>query len=579
MSERAPPPTFKIGLSLAGAVSAGAYTAGVLDFLLEALDCWTAAQARDEPLPRHRVSLETASGASAGAMCAALLAIVLPYRFPHVRIAANGELDTQGQGLASSNPLYRAWVETIDIQPLLATADLDRGEFDALLNCDVIDAILHRSLLYSATPQSRPYVTRPFVVRFALGNLRGVPYRIDFRGNKKVNDEAMTEHADYQGFLLGGDAAHVDAMPDYLCGHARLAAESIADLPQWQALGDAAIASGAFPLFLKPRLITRDAGDYGWRHFAEASTPSGKPKPIPPAWADPNKPPAPYSFASVDAGMYNNEPFELVREVIAGGPGCSNPRDAQAANGAVLMVAPFMSTPDDGPAPQTVIDPVTQRPRLRLPPLSQILPLIGGWIMQSRFNPLDLAMAYDESVYSRFVIAPTGSKAPEASAEWIASGTLQGFLGFFHEDFRKHDFQLGRRNCQQFLREHFTLPADNPIVREGYAGLDETALQRYRNSDGQLPIIPLLGAASVDEGLMDWPADRFTLDAVMPSIEQRLDALFRLHRAQALAGTSSWLARQVLRFGLSALWSLVGRAALKKRIAGAITAAIQRQAL
>src|SRR5271163_2793770 len=32
--------TFKIGINMAGAVSAGAYTAGVLDFLIEALDAW-----------------------------------------------------------------------------------------------------------------------------------------------------------------------------------------------------------------------------------------------------------------------------------------------------------------------------------------------------------------------------------------------------------------------------------------------------------------------------------------------------------------------------------------------------------
>jgi predicted patatin/cPLA2 family phospholipase len=33
-------PVFKIGLVLAGAVSAGAYTAGVVDFLFEALEAW-----------------------------------------------------------------------------------------------------------------------------------------------------------------------------------------------------------------------------------------------------------------------------------------------------------------------------------------------------------------------------------------------------------------------------------------------------------------------------------------------------------------------------------------------------------
>jgi hypothetical protein len=38
------PGVCEIGLVLAGAVSAGAYTAGVIDFLIEALDAWEGAQ-------------------------------------------------------------------------------------------------------------------------------------------------------------------------------------------------------------------------------------------------------------------------------------------------------------------------------------------------------------------------------------------------------------------------------------------------------------------------------------------------------------------------------------------------------
>ncbi len=36
-----PPNTFELALVLGGTVSAGAYTAGALDFLIEALDSWT----------------------------------------------------------------------------------------------------------------------------------------------------------------------------------------------------------------------------------------------------------------------------------------------------------------------------------------------------------------------------------------------------------------------------------------------------------------------------------------------------------------------------------------------------------
>jgi hypothetical protein len=39
---KVPKGTFELGLVLGGTVSAGAYTAGVLDFLIEALDCWDA---------------------------------------------------------------------------------------------------------------------------------------------------------------------------------------------------------------------------------------------------------------------------------------------------------------------------------------------------------------------------------------------------------------------------------------------------------------------------------------------------------------------------------------------------------
>jgi hypothetical protein len=57
---------FKIGINMAGAISAGAYTAGVLDFLIEALDQWEAAKQRGDMVPRHEVSLDVFSGASAG---------------------------------------------------------------------------------------------------------------------------------------------------------------------------------------------------------------------------------------------------------------------------------------------------------------------------------------------------------------------------------------------------------------------------------------------------------------------------------------------------------------------------------
>jgi hypothetical protein len=59
----------------------------------------------------------------------------------------------------------------------------------------------------------------------------------------------------------------------------------------------------------------------------------------------------------------------------------------------------------------------------------------------------------------------------------IACGLLGGFGGFLAEDFRALDFQLGRRNCQEFLRSTFGLPASNKILAD-LAGRSQFQLSR-----------------------------------------------------------------------------------------------------
>ena len=80
---------FHIGLCMAGAVSAGAYTAGVVDYLLSALDRWE--QCRGHAgVPTHRVQLSVIGGASAGGMTGFLTAAAINQR--------------------SKNLFYKSWV-------------------------------------------------------------------------------------------------------------------------------------------------------------------------------------------------------------------------------------------------------------------------------------------------------------------------------------------------------------------------------------------------------------------------------------------------------------------------------------
>jgi predicted acylesterase/phospholipase RssA len=77
--------TFHLGINMSGAVSAGAYTAGVLDFLMEALEQWYAAKASANPaVPMHDISLDVFSGASAGGMCAAIASVMVQGDFEHI---------------------------------------------------------------------------------------------------------------------------------------------------------------------------------------------------------------------------------------------------------------------------------------------------------------------------------------------------------------------------------------------------------------------------------------------------------------------------------------------------------------
>ena len=68
---------FSIGLTMAGAVSAGAYTAGVMDYLIETLENWEKARKNGEKdVPSdYKVKIEIMSGASAGGITAALAAM------------------------------------------------------------------------------------------------------------------------------------------------------------------------------------------------------------------------------------------------------------------------------------------------------------------------------------------------------------------------------------------------------------------------------------------------------------------------------------------------------------------------
>jgi predicted acylesterase/phospholipase RssA len=524
--------TFKLGINMAGAISAGAYTAGVLDFLTEALDEWYQAKDTGQAVPVHDISIEVFSGASAGGMCAAISASITQEEFEHIHDAAK---------VGTTNKLYEAWVNKIDIRELLKTTDLQAGRISSLLDSTIIQAIADDAL--SPGPlKVRKYISPHLTLFLTLTNLRGVPYAL-FEGPDLTPDEHVTYHADRLRFEMvdpGDNTNSPDARP-LIRG---------TNGPMWDLLRTTAMATGAFPVFLAPRVLDRPQSDYQtplWDSLCERAPTDPPVIPTFPPGQDP------WVTVNVDGGVTNNSPFTLAHDYLATldpvPAGCENERDARHADRAVLTIAPF-------PGNEDFEKPYNASAHTAL--FSVLSNLLSALIAQSRFFGESLAIVTGEPTFSRFFIAPSDDR--NKGKPPLQCGLLGAFGGFFERGFRAHDFQLGRRNCQAFLNKHFILPESNAL----FAGASEeirASFQRvplvpgvYQN-ERWLPIIPLCGSTKPE---VPYPAlakiSSKSLDEIVGLISNRMKALLPL----ILSGLRSGLLRFLIKWGVGALMTVFG---------------------
>jgi len=514
MAEEPPPPSgvFEIALVLAGGISAGAYTAGVFDFLIEALDAWEQAK-RDQPdnVPSHSVKIKVVSGASAGAMTGAIAASALRYRFQH------GEPQQP-----EANPFYKAWVKDIDIGHLLKRLDLNTPSqaIASLLDSTSLDRITQDALGYRGPPVVRPYIEGGVRFIFAQAGLRGIPYYLNFRGHASTGLR-MSTHRTYHSFYVPyGHRGR--PRPDDEVLDVRDTSQSAPNDSGWRNLGNAALASGAFPVGLRAREELRRPSDLEWRYAAVA----GNYVKLVPAWSQPvnGLAPAPpqdyYAEFVVDGGAMNNEPLDFARTELAGLLGRIESSGGKAQR-TLVLVDPF---PD-----QPILDFRNRDDKHKGDLESICLKLAGAFKSQAKFSPGDLARALHPSEYSRFLLAPS-RKPDNAPDGWLpppvpmASASLQGFGGFLDESYRRHDYLLGRRNCQQLLRFHFGLLRENPAFMARDAAVNAKYSQEMENRD-EFAIIPLIGSLAETLPLPDWPSQPIALNAVVSAAYRRAKAV------------------------------------------------------
>ncbi|WP_243348829.1 patatin-like phospholipase family protein [Parabacteroides sp. FAFU027] len=505
--------TFRIGLSMAGAISAGAYTAGVIDYLLEALENWQKAKELNLPgVPMHNVIIEVINGASAGGMTAVITTAALQKNFPHIN------MQNYMSDLSKENPLYDSWVNLTDnrekdmMSQMLGIEDIENSkdinpdkEVRSLFNSLFIEQIARRTLDHTISDDTikRPYIAPDYELFTTITNLRGYNYELEFKTSLGNKEDRMTVHKDIVHFQYNpfGAYHHNGRIPFHYNDSLGL---------NRNLLIDAAIATGAFPVGLSPRTVNRDAKYINDNPLLKMN--NSKDGII--------NPDISYKAVCVDGGVINNEPYDLTEKILLrrqndeAGKEATNKLDelkkqANTFDTTVLMIDPFPNY-DDVPTKE-----YQERKSLRF-----AMPELINTMRQQLMVKSDLlAKAYDDDDFTRFMIVPVRYRNEEKEKYSIACGSFGGFGGFFSKKFRQHDYMLGRRNCQRFLQNYFGVPQEknNPIIAYGYKNITGELLDLYLSDETKnLPIIPDIRIARDNIQLMK-PAEEEGLS--YPEIE------------------------------------------------------------
>lgn len=458
----------KLAITISGAVSLGAFEAGVMYEILRALK-----QHNNDPRTTadQKIVIDVLTGASAGGMTAAIAAQKLLFDA--------GALDD-----VSHNAFYLPWVVDINLAGLLAL-NFDEPASASILSSQLVESIASEFLTdrYLETPpaaQPHPAAAPQLYLGLALSNLNGVDYSIP---------------------LITGDTFVYTKFQDQFSA---LLSNGPADdkLDRWEPIRQAAVACGAFPFAFQVKELQRDLKtDYP----DAASFPQTHGK-----------------FAYTDGGLFNNEPLGMAKNLVDKldpshlshdsryylfvAPdlrGSAVDSEFNAQNATLLSVAERVvsgvfnqSRYQDWVQVETVNHAVAELDGHVRKIVEQIkgrtlmaasLAHANGPLLEAIYPDLSArngALARLEAQYSDEVKELVDAGIDRAEAEEfikfiavleasmgvqnydkmsvyaitagkteLAGSALYAFGGFFNENYRQHDYAVGRLMAQQFIAE------------------------------------------------------------------------------------------------------------------------------
>ena len=458
---------FPISICMAGAVSAGSYSAGAMSVLIEALRRLDDDELDLPHRPVHKIALKGISGASAGSMQAALSALDI--------FSAKGQ-DGNYQELGK-----KAWYEST-IDKLLGIEDLESdNEIFSILNSEYLkNNALQRISEHIKLDSIPSFIEGSFQLRFSITNLRGVPYSLSFPEGNSVKF-GMSQHNEYVRYSFSSNGEEVANYRNINPLNIRPS--------DYESLIDGALASGAFPLVFAVKGLDRNrlnGNDIFTNLFVPslasaresngAITANYEMLRVSPSWRYQNI----HKVYAVDGGVTNNEPLVEAFKILYGDDFWdweANPADKR---GRVIFIDPFPNPVDKE------IDKKTTR-------VDKALGLmLSALIGHARYSPKLIASKEHQNkvglVYPSLPWKQTASDVDTESVGQFAikSGALGGFSGFLKKEFMEYDYALGRLNMRRFLRYHFTLDKNNALFEN-----DNDYQVNWDNGEGELPIIPV----------------------------------------------------------------------------------------
>lgn len=494
--------TFHLGITMAGAVSAGCYTAGVLDYLFEVLDLWERAKKGEveginlKLVPQNSVVIDAMGGTSAGGMATVISSIyAIDGKIKPVKKVPKDPMQSQ-------NLLYDSWVHLDDdekgksFSKIWDTDDL-KDNLGSLFNSKVIDAIAEKSFKnikddfdYSEHVKKKlpSFISPNLELLISHTLLRGMPLAVDFNSEiakKRIDspDHRTFEHYLISHFILNsGNEVDQDKylwLNPYKSEYAKKIKLST-------------ISTGAFPIGLKYR-------EFDQSQFSEKYLKSvlkrilygdfGNENPDEKHKIDFGNHFKNFESITVDGGAINNEPYREVASILTSK---YLKQDKKHQDFGLLMIDPFPDNSYD--------KKIYKKPSSLLGVAPQIIKTLWN---QSKVKRKEMLEQYDD-VYYKAIIFPKKYYTKDdlktitgQDMSPLTSATFEAFGGFLDVNFRVHDFFLGRNNARNFIQffGSFLYDPENNDVHPLHKNWTEEMVEKFKITKKDdtrvfLPIIP-----------------------------------------------------------------------------------------